>query len=111
MIGLILIFSIGKHFYKLAQEFEKSPPFGYAVLGVIVYYGGMILFSLSLGVVIALVKPNYIDNLNNLVIGLIAIPFGILSCWLLSKYQRKRWSKTSVNSTFRQDILDQDLQD
>jgi len=111
MIGLILLFAIGKYFYKLAQEFEKSPPFGYAILGIVVYYGGMFLFLITLGITLNIIAPDsmFIEDGNDLVLGIMAMPCGVLCCWLLSKYLRKRWTKTPVSSALRHDVLDQGL--
>ena len=37
MLGLLLIYWIGKKYYELATEHNRSP-WGYAILGVFVYY-------------------------------------------------------------------------
>ena len=42
MLGFILLYWIGKYFYKLAEKYQKSE-WGYALLGIGSYYGGILL--------------------------------------------------------------------
>lgn len=88
MLGLLLLYWIGKYFYKLAEEYDKSK-WGYAILGVVVYYLGTFVFAFLL----AIFTPNFLDSESDRVIGLISLPFGVLSCYLLYKYFEKTWEK------------------
>ena len=88
MLGLLLLYWIGKYFYKLAEVYEKSK-WGYAILGVVVYYLGTFVFAFLL----AIFTPNFLDSESDTVIGLISLPFGVLSCYLLYKYFEKTWEK------------------
>jgi len=45
MFGIILIYWVGKYFYQLAIEFNKSK-WGYAVLGLATYYGSQLFLVL-----------------------------------------------------------------
>jgi hypothetical protein len=92
MIGLLLLYWIGKYFYKLADEFEKSK-WGFTVLGIVVYYTGTIVFAITFVIVAEIVSPGYIDTANERTIDLISLPFGLLSCYLLFKYLKKTWTK------------------
>ena len=78
MLGLILLYWIGKYYYKLAEEYEKSK-WGYAVIGVISYYAGAFIA----GFVIAIVAPTFINSVSDVQLGLIALPFGLaITCGL-----------------------------
>ena len=92
MLGLILIYWIGKYFYKLAEEYGKNK-WGYAILGIVSYYGGIIVFSFITGIVVELTAPGAIESMNETLLGLMMIPFGFLSCYLLYKYFAKTWKK------------------
>jgi uncharacterized membrane protein (DUF485 family) len=92
MLGLVLLYWIGKRFYKLAEEYNKSE-WGYAILGVVVYYGGIVFVSFIVGFVGAIVSPGFTDNMNDVLFGLLMIPFGILSCYGLYKYLENNWKK------------------
>jgi hypothetical protein len=39
MLGLVFIYFIGRYYYKLAENHNRSK-WGFAVLGVATYYGG-----------------------------------------------------------------------
>ncbi|MDY2587956.1 hypothetical protein [Winogradskyella aquimaris] len=92
MLGLILLYWIGKYFFKLAEEYNKNK-WGFAILGVVTYYAGIIIFSFIFGIVIELTSPGAIDNINETLLGLMMLPFGILSCYVLYKYLEKTWKK------------------
>lgn len=92
MIGLLLLYWIGKYFYKLAEEHNKSQ-WGFAILGVVAYYGGTIVFGVIAAVVMEIISPGFIDTFNETVFSLFMIPFGILCCYVLYKYLEKTWEK------------------
>ena len=93
MLGLLLIYFIGKYFYDLAAEFEKNK-WLYAILGVVMYYVGTFIGGLILGVLDALMELG-IDWDNNLLLGLLGLPFGIAASYLFY-YLLKSWSKSVV---------------
>ena len=86
MLGLILIYWLGKKFYKLAEEYNKSQ-WGYAILGIVTYYAISIVFA----TVILFIMESFSNTLNDYVLGLVAMPFGLLACYLLYKYFEKTW--------------------
>ena len=88
MLGLILIYFIGKKFYDLAQEFGKSE-WGFAILGVVVYYAGIFMGGFILGIMFM----ESIAGMNPIVIGLMALPFGIVSCVGLYYFLNNSWKK------------------
>ena len=96
MLGLVLLYWIGKYFYKLAEKYNKSE-WGFAILGIVSYYGGIVLFSFIIGIVAEIVSPGYFENFNETVFSLLMLPLGILSCYLLYKYLEKTWEKNKPN--------------
>ena len=45
MLEIILVITVGKYFYRLADKYKKSK-WGYAILGLVVCYG--IFFTVAL---------------------------------------------------------------
>ena len=105
MIGLVFIYFIGKAYYDLAELHHKSK-WGFAILGVVSYYLGVVIGGVILGVLSEL-QVIAIDDIPEIVVGLMALPMGILSCWGFYKLLQKQWSKTAVPETT--DVLDGDL--
>ncbi len=106
MLGLLLIYFIWKKFAELAVEYGKHK-WGFAILGIAIYYVG----SFIGGIIIALISmlmgnESFIEDQNSLVLGLIALPFGLLACWGLYAILKNMWSKKLVDSI---DTLDESL--
>ncbi len=107
MLGLFLIYFIGRYFYKLAEDHNKSK-WAFAILGVISYYAGIFLGGIFIGLFYALVLETDIESSNNFGISLLALPFGIFCCWMFYRILKNRWSKEVV-SQVDIDVLDQDF--
>ena len=89
MLGLLLLYWIGKYYYKLAEKYNRSR-WGFAILGIVAYYGGVIVFGMIVGIIIEIVSPGYIETMNDLLLSVIIMPFGILSTYLLYKLIENR---------------------
>lgn len=94
MLGLLLIYFIGKYFYDLAAKYEKNK-WLFAILGVVIYYVGTFVGGLILGVLDALMELG-INWDNSLLLSLIALPFGIGTCYLFYYLLKRSWSKALV---------------
>lgn len=94
MLGLVLLYWIGKYHYRLAGEFNKNE-WGFAILGIIAYYIGTFFFGLVLGAVVEFNSPGYWDDSNEMLFGLMMLPFGILSTYLWYKYLERSWKKST----------------
>ncbi len=92
MFGIIFIYWIGRYFFKLAEKYEKNE-WGYAILGVVVYYVGTILFGFIIGVILGILAPDVINDINDRIFGILMIPIGILCDYGLYKYLEKTWEK------------------
>jgi hypothetical protein len=106
MLGIFLIYYLGKQFYLLAEQFKK-PKWGFAILGIVSFYAGVILAGLGLGIASEFGLIAAIDTIPDLAIELMAIPFGLLSCWALYSFLKSNWSKIKVLHS--EDVLDADL--
>jgi thiamine transporter ThiT len=106
MIGLALIYFIWKYFSELAFEFEKSR-WGYALLGIATYYGGTFMGGLILGIIGLLMESDFPNNMDNVALNFLALPFGFLAVWGLYHLLKRNWSRNAKNSD--NDSLDSDL--
>jgi hypothetical protein len=106
MIGLLLIYFIGKAFYDLAGLNDKSE-WGYAILGIVTYYAGTYIAGLAIGVFIELGLSGSLTDVPTRVLGFLVIPFGLLACWGTYSLLKKRWSRTA--SRKNDEVLDQNL--
>lgn len=96
MLGLLLIFFIGKYFYKLSEEFNQNK-WLYAILGVVSYYAGTMIVGFIMGILDGLLSLG-IDWDNNFGFVLLAIPFGVLASYIFYVLLKKNWQKTVVSS-------------
>ena len=105
MIGLILIYWVGKSFYDLAGKHGKNQ-WGFGILGVASYYGGIFGGIFLIGLVLAAVNPGSIDDISDPQATIMGIPFGVLTCWSTYTFLKKNWSKPKEVSKY---TLDSDL--
>lgn len=104
MLGIILIYFIGKKFHELAEEFDKKK-WLYAITGVIAYYIGTFLCGIILGLCDLLLGTNLVEILeNNLIASLIGLPFGILACYLYYLIVEKKFKKEAATQDTLEDI-------
>ncbi len=101
MLGLIVIYFIGKAFYDLAGEYEKHK-WGHAIAGVATYYLGTLLLGVFIGLIAVGDNPEILDNF--LVLSIFSLIAGLGTCWLLYKYLERKW--TSVPMFKDDEILD-----
>jgi hypothetical protein len=106
MLGLFLIYFIWKKYSDLALDHDKSK-WGYGLLGIACYYGSTIIVGIIIGIVSVATESNFLEETNDFILGLIALPFGLLSVWGLYKILENKWAKTSIDS--ENGTLDGDL--
>lgn len=97
MLGLLLLYFIGRSHYRLAAEYGKGE-WAFAILGVAVYYAGTFLFGFILGLVMEASNPGSVDDMPNLLLGLIVMPFGLLSTWLLYFLLKRNWEAQRLDA-------------
>lgn len=106
MLGIILLYFIGKTFYDLAVRYKRNP-WGYTLLGVASYYAGIILAEVNYVLIYYLLEWGSIEELNDILLGLMAMPFGVLACWLTYRYLKEHFKAKKTQSD--PNILDEDL--
>jgi high-affinity Fe2+/Pb2+ permease len=95
MLGILLLYFIGKYFYQLAEDFNKNR-WAFAILGIVTYYAGTFIFGLLIGILMAVSGNNSFFEMNDIVLSLIALPFGLLSTWALHATLKKSWRKQKI---------------
>ena len=90
MLGILLIYFIGKRFYDLAATYRKHQ-WGFAIAGVAAYYGGTFIAGFLIAIYYELVRSTPIEEMSDLTLSLLALPFGILACIGLYKLLEYRW--------------------
>ena len=98
MLGLFVIYFIGRSYYQLAKEHEKSS-WGFAILGVLTYYSGSFLFGILIGITIEIVSPGTVSGMNEFVLGLIALPFGVLTTVGLYHLLKHIWNGNRAHAS------------
>ena len=106
MLGLVLIFFVGKYFYDLAGRYDKSE-WGFAVLGVIVYYAGTFLVGIIIGILGEFGVVDQIEEIPTMVLSVLAIPAGMLTAYLTYRYLENRWDRPVYEPP--SEVLDSDL--
>ncbi len=106
MLGVLLIYVIGRIFFDLATIFQKSK-WAYAILGILSYYFGTVAVGVVIAIYYELYSEQSIEDVSDLMITFMAFPFGLLSCYLFYTILKNTWAQEgkSVN----EDILDDDL--
>lgn len=107
MIKLILIYFVGREFYVLAEKRRRSK-WLFAILGVVSYYAGVLAGQIILMGLYELLLDGSIEDINQIVLALLSIPFGVLICWGFYTFLKSRWSRKETFST-SEEILDADL--
>lgn len=92
MLGILFIYFIGKYFYNLAIEYNKEK-WLYGILGVVVYYAGGFLILAGLIIFAELLGISFVDSMNETALSLLAIPFGLASCYVFYYLLKRNWSK------------------
>ena len=97
MFGLILLYWIGKYYYKLAEKYNRNK-WLFVILGIAVYYLGMILFGIIIMSIAEMISPGYIDTSNEALFSIFMVPFGALSCYLIYNSLKNNWKGDELDS-------------
>ena len=103
MLGLLLIYFVGRYFYRLAEEHYKNK-WGYAIFGVFSYYVGVIFSSILIVMAGELWGSLAVDQMNEFVLNLLAQPLAILTAVGVYFVLKKRWQK---NTDTPEDIIEE----
>ncbi len=103
MLGLIIIYFIGKWFYKLAEKHDRQK-WLFAILGVVVYYGMSLLGGIVIVIIAISAGNEAILDTPDILLGLMGVPIGLLSMWGFHTILRKNWEANPKNS--QSELLD-----
>ena len=93
MLGIVLIYWLGKYFYQLAEKYNQNK-WLYTILGVVVYYISQLIFGFILGILSELF--GWEINFDNFAINLLGIPVGLLASYLFYLLLEKVWKRDVV---------------
>jgi uncharacterized membrane protein YeiB len=108
MIGLVLLFFAAKAFYDLAARNDRNK-WLYAILGVVSYYAGTFIGGIAIALVYEIGMDGSIDDINDTLLGILGIPFGVLLCFGFYKYLQSTWSKAASTRRGLDEVLDADF--
>lgn len=111
MLGIFLIYFIGKQFFDLAKEYNRNE-WGYAVLGAVMYYVGTFVGGIILALIFFLIDGDFnaFDEIDDLLLSLMGLPFGLFMSWLTYQFLEKKFNKDgSAINTLNDNILDEGL--
>lgn len=103
MLGLLLIFYVGKAFFNLAKKHDRNQ-WVFAILGIVVYYGITFIFGIGVALFSELSGSGSMLGMPSLALQFIAIPVGLLGVWLFHYILRKNWEGNPKNQN--PDLLD-----
>lgn len=111
MLGLLLIYFIGKYFHDLAIKYNRNKWLA-AIGGVVSYYAGTFIGGLLIGLFYELVIYESIDSLNSIVLNLMALPFGMLICYVTYTILKNHWKKNRNEfDTLDGELLEDDVRE
>jgi membrane-bound ClpP family serine protease len=109
MLGLFLLYFVGKAFYTLAENHSKSK-WGFGILGVLSYYFGLVLGGFVLFFIFEFGFSQSLEETNDILVSVLALPFGVLTCWGFYQLLKSRWSKQpEIIVADSDDVLDANL--
>ena len=104
MLGLILIYFVGRAFYRLAETYNRSK-WLFAILGVVAYYVTQFIFqAVVLGFMMT--SGNEITFSTEMTVILISILIGALGVRLFYFLLKRNW-ENNPKAVSNSDLLDQ----
>lgn len=103
MLGLILIYFIGKAFFDLAGEYNKSE-WGFAILGIISYYFGTFIGGIILVMIGTFTGSDFFETSHRIILSLLSMPFGLLVCWIFYRILSSEWKYKSGKNSVGDDV-------
>jgi hypothetical protein len=107
MLGLVLIYWVGRKFYDLA-DYHKRSQWGYTFVGLGIYFGTQLIF----GMVLELLNPGLIDGLDKssgLGLDLLGMAIGGLVWYLALQYFTKKWEQQYDSEAYNLDAEIEDI--
>ncbi|XMO85618.1 hypothetical protein AAFN75_12555 [Algibacter sp. AS12] len=95
MLGILLIYFIGKRFYDLSEEYNQNK-WLYAILGVVLYYVSSFVFGMLIALLDIYVFDWGIDWDNNFGANFNGLPVAILALWGFYMFLESKWKKSVI---------------
>lgn len=105
MLGIIFIYFIGKAFYQLAEEHERSK-WGYAILGVLSFYASSLILGIAVAIIYEVQGANF-EDIPDFVLNILGVIIGALTCMGFYHLLKRQWTKKPTSDDM--DILDEDF--
>ena len=106
MLGIFLMYFIGKRFYDLAGTYDKNQ-LGFAIAGVASFYVGAFFAGILLAIYFEIWMSTSFEELNEGFLNLIGLPFSLLTCFGFYKFLEHSWKRKPKR--FNTDILDEEI--
>jgi hypothetical protein len=94
MIGILLLYFIGKYFKTLA-EMHKKKPWPWVILGIVIYFAGTFIGGIIIALLCNIIEYD-LELIPDVVLNLLALPFGLLLCWIVYFTLEKNWKNNSA---------------
>lgn len=95
MLGIFLIYFIWKHYSELAVQYSKNK-WGYGLSGIATYYLGTFAGGVVLALIDVFAGTHFAEESNQILLNLMALPFGLLFVWGLYKILESRWENQKL---------------
>ena len=105
MLGLLLIYFVGKKFYDLADNYDMHL-WKNAIIGVVIYYAGTFIGGMILGIIDGFFGTTITQNI--ITTSVIAIPFGVVACYFYYNYLEKKFKQKASKVESIDDIGNSD---
>jgi len=105
MIGILLLYFIGKYFKTLAETYKKKP-WPWVILGIVVYFAGTFIGGIIIALICNIVEYD-VESIPDMVLNLLALPVGLLICWIFYFTLEKNWKNNSASNDV--ETLDSEL--
>lgn len=105
MLAILVIYSIGRYFFKLAKNHGKSK-WVYVILGIVSYYFPIFIIGLIIGIWSIFDEETFmwIEDSNFTIINYGCMLIGALSAFVFYKLLSKKWQNKPQNFTEIEEI-------
>ncbi|MEM6344809.1 MAG: hypothetical protein AAF927_13040 [Bacteroidota bacterium] len=103
MLLYIVLFIVGRFFYKTANDNDKNG-WAHGILSIVVFFIGTNVASILIVLAFSAFADDATDLPGEFSLIFMALPFGFLACWGLYKLLFYNWSK---EEKFNENIIDE----
>lgn len=104
MLGLILIYFVGRNYFELAHEHNR-PAWLFAILGVLTFFFGQFFLGTIVATLIVS-STGAISDGTYLLVSVISIACGAAAIWFMYKRLESFWKANPKPSKSGRDLID-----